>query len=248
MDPFHAGAEYTSFIQSNSFQHPVIADLKGFLYKNSPEFFGVVLSFKEPVKSSKGDQDWSMNLTVADPTIPPPNRGLTILIFKPTLQECPQIQVGDIVKCCVKLSQYQDRLQGIISKSSKNGYIKLLQPGDPSMLLADASIFSALKKWYNALTANKNYKPGTTSKRTGGRPVLLLQELDSQRTSSSFWFDFYCKVLMELPSSPDARSFLITDYTVNEEHEYDAAASVLTIGTTHSASMLRRFSPWIRDT
>lgn len=209
---------------ANSKRFICISKVKDFVGKAAQNLIGIVTGFKEPVKSKGGDGDWTMNITISDPSCPPPARGFMILIFKARKEECPVLAIGDVVKCSVKCQAFQGRAQGTITKFNPKGkfYVQILIQGDPSLTLEDAIIFSDLKRWWNSLVSNASSKQlvdrlvNAASTITKKRPELNFSDLTTDG-AERVYFDTFCKVIKNIVEKEESetQTLVVTDFTAS---------------------------------
>jgi hypothetical protein len=203
-----------------------IADLPQYLGKVADNLYGIVTSYKIPSKS-KGGEDYSMSITLSDPSCPPPARGFSINIFKRDKADFPDVQVGHVVKCRVKVQGFNQRAQGLMPRLNRQGlFIQILIQGDSSLSLSDASVFSNLCLWWNSLKNNESSAklvkklveaPKTASAK---RPVLTFYDIGADG-KEKLYFDTYCKVVKLIEGKPDCatQTLVVTDFTMNKSGE-----------------------------
>ncbi|KAJ3325153.1 3-ketoacyl-CoA thiolase with broad chain length specificity [Boothiomyces sp. JEL0866] len=85
--------------------------------------FAVVSSIKPPFKT-KGT-DYSMSLSLHDPTIPSTSDGLAINMFDPDIEKFNQLKSGDIVKCRFIVSHFGNKVQGVINKRKEGSVVSV---------------------------------------------------------------------------------------------------------------------------
>ncbi|KAI8901644.1 hypothetical protein BC833DRAFT_576717 [Globomyces pollinis-pini] len=147
-----------------------------------------------------------MTIVITDPTLPLNVNGLSINMFKPKLQDFPDIQIGDIVKCCFKTNVFGRRIQGVVSRHSPE-YVKILTEGSLDMNLLDSTIFSNLKGWYNSLKDSSMIPKKTFESK---RPLLQVKDIQVGQ-----FFDLVCKIVCKPNRSNNFQILGITDYTCN---------------------------------
>ncbi|KAJ2998507.1 hypothetical protein HDV02_004515 [Globomyces sp. JEL0801] len=160
--------------------------------------FGVVIGLKEPTKT-KGI-DYGMTIVITDPTLPLNVNGLSINMFKPKLQDFPDIQIGDITNV------FGRRIQGVVSRHAPE-YVKILTEGSLDMNLLDSTIFSNLKGWYNSLKDSSMIPKKTFESK---RPLLQIKDIQVGQ-----FFDLVCKIVCKPNRSNNFQILGITDYTCN---------------------------------
>lgn len=203
-----------------------ISKLPEYLNKIADNLYGVVTAFKKPAKS-KGGQDYNMSMTLSDPSCPPPARGFSINIFRSGPEEFPDVEVGHVVKCKVKVQSFNQRAQGLISKrNNQRLFIQILFAGDPTLTMTDSKVFTNLSGWWESLKKGESSAelvkklveaPKTASAK---RPVLTFYDIGTD-AKDKVYFDTYCRVVKLIEGKQDCttRTVIVTDYTANSLEE-----------------------------
>jgi hypothetical protein len=137
-----------------------------------------------------------MALTINDPSLPPPKRGLQVMIFRSSADDLPiTAKIGDLYKCKVYISDYEGRVQAQIPTRNTSLYVKQVTLGESRKSIEEAHLFTSMKAWYKSLALGDDF--GKQKEYVNGsEKVKMIKDAKPNQ-----FIDLYCKVTLDLVRS-----------------------------------------------
>ncbi|KAI8802931.1 hypothetical protein BJ742DRAFT_831395 [Cladochytrium replicatum] len=179
--------------------------------------YGVVSTFKPPSRARGGGRECYVTLVLVDPSTP--DEGTTMMVFKPTEEELPNVQnVGDIVRgTLLKVTEWGSKMQ---IQSTKGSDVRCVNDdtGDP--------VVEYLRQWSREkfgvpAMASPRYQVRGVMNRIAspsipssmGRPTWKAEEM----VTPNFFFDFVGMVVDVFSTNDISTTVYFTDYTWNDQ-------------------------------
>lgn len=146
-----------------------------------------------------------MSFVITDPSIPLSSNGLTIMIFAKSEDKFPQIEVGSVMKCSIKIQGFNNRIQGI--SNSRSEFLVLGR--DSVVSQNQIKIYDSLREY---LLGHENIIKHQQKPSINLRPLLKITNV-----RPSVLCDVKAKVVfIEEISQTGCLSLIISDFTRNE--------------------------------
>ncbi|KAJ3185330.1 hypothetical protein HDU85_001380 [Gaertneriomyces sp. JEL0708] len=153
--------------------------------------------------------DHLVNVVLTDPTMPSRSDGLSINFFNAAAMLPPVEQVGEILKCSVKIQRYGSKLQGISPKFSY--YVALLAQADtPDLDATDLKIRALLSLWWNTSAEANTFSAPPIPK--PARPTLKIANI----VTHDIFCDITAQVIAVYPLAGRGVRILVSDFTSND--------------------------------
>ncbi|KAI8996731.1 hypothetical protein BC832DRAFT_595469 [Gaertneriomyces semiglobifer] len=172
--------------------------------------------------------DHLVSVVLTDPTMPSRSDGLSINFFNAAAMLPPVEQVGDILKCSVKVcidtttimpavpngylgqvQRYGSKLQGISPKFSY--YVALLTQADaPDLDATDLKIRALLSSWWNSSAEANTFSVPLMPK--PARPTLKIADI----VTHDIFCDIIAQVIAVYPLAGRSVRILVSDFTSND--------------------------------
>jgi hypothetical protein len=131
-----------------------------------------------------------MALTINDPTLPPPKRGLQVMIFRSSAEELPiNAKIGDLYKCKVYISDYEGRVQAQVPSRNSYVFVKEVTLNDSRKSIVETHLFTTMKAWWKSLALGDDFGKQKQYVR-GSEKLKMIKDARPNQ-----FIDFYCKVM-----------------------------------------------------